>query len=54
MTRPRGGNYLWVTWLSRLMAGEVSCTWAAWFRYEQIFERGNLAWQPASAVGSVG
>ena len=23
-------------------------------RLRQIFERGNLAWQPASAVGSVG
>ena len=32
MTRPRGGPYIWVTWLSRLMAGEVGCQWAPWFR----------------------
>ena len=32
MTRPRGGPYIWVTWLSRLMAGEVACQWAPWFR----------------------
>jgi hypothetical protein len=32
MTRPRNGVYIWVTWLSRLMAGEANCQWAAWFR----------------------
>ena len=32
MTRKRSGSYVWVTWLSRLMAGEVQCAWAPWFR----------------------
>ena len=32
VTRPRGGLYVWVTWLSKLMAGEVRCHWAPWFR----------------------
>lgn len=32
MTRKRTGSYVWVTWLSRLMAGEVQCVWAPWFR----------------------
>lgn len=32
MTRPREGLYVWITWLSRLMAGEVKCQWAPWFR----------------------
>ena len=32
MTRKRDGLYVWVTWLSRLMAGEVTCQWAPWFR----------------------
>ena len=32
MTRPRGGPYVWVTWLSKLMAGNVQCHWAPWFR----------------------
>jgi hypothetical protein len=32
MTRTRTGVYVWVTWLSRLMAGDVQCHWAPWFR----------------------
>ena len=27
-----GGPYVWVTWLTRLLVGENSCEWAAWFR----------------------
>ena len=27
-----GGPYIWVTWLTRLLVGENSCEWAAWFR----------------------
>ncbi len=30
--KPRDGRFVWVTWLSKLMAGEVSCEWASWFR----------------------
>ena len=26
------GPYIWVTWLTRLLVGENSCEWAAWFR----------------------
>ena len=32
MTTSRGGPYVWVTWLSRLMAGDVKCTWSVWFK----------------------
>lgn len=32
MAVPRSGTFVWVTWLSRLMAGDVSCEWAPWFR----------------------
>lgn len=32
MTTPRDRNYAWVTWISRVMAGEKSCVWASWFR----------------------
>ena len=28
----RNGSYVWVTWLTRLLVGENSCEWAAWFR----------------------
>ena len=26
------GPYFWVTWLTKLLAGESSCQWASWFR----------------------
>lgn len=29
---PRSGPYIWVTWLSKLLVGDVSCEWAAWFK----------------------
>ncbi len=28
----RAERFVWVTWLTRLMVGEASCEWAAWFR----------------------
>lgn len=30
--RERREPYIWVTWLSRMMAGEASCNWSAWFK----------------------
>jgi hypothetical protein len=32
MTRKRDGVYVWVTWLSKLIAGETHCQWASWFK----------------------
>lgn len=32
MAKPRDGLYVWVTWLSKLMSGEVQCHWSAWFK----------------------
>ena len=29
--RPQG-PYIWVTWLTRLLAGENACEWASWFK----------------------
>ncbi len=26
------GPYVWITWLTKLLAGENSCEWASWFR----------------------
>ena len=26
------GPYIWVTWLTKLLAGEASCEWASWFK----------------------
>ena len=32
MTETRSGPYIWVTWLSKLLVGDRSCEWAAWFK----------------------
>lgn len=32
MAQRREMPYLWVTWLTKLLVGENSCEWAAWFR----------------------
>jgi hypothetical protein len=32
VAKARDGLYVWITWLSKLMAGEVQCHWGAWFR----------------------
>ncbi len=32
MAVPRSEPYIWVTWLSKLLVGEESCEWAAWFK----------------------
>ena len=28
----QGGPYVWVTWLTKLLVGDASCEWAAWFK----------------------
>ena len=32
MTVPRDRPYTWVTWLPKLLVGEHSCVWTAWFK----------------------
>ena len=32
MAERRDSTYIWVTWLTKLLVGENSCEWAAWFR----------------------
>lgn len=31
-TKPRPEPYVWATWITKLLAGEASCVWSAWFR----------------------
>ena len=31
-TTPRAFPYIWTTWLTKLLTGESSCEWAAWFK----------------------
>ncbi len=48
---PRDFPYIWATWLTKLLTGEGSCKWAAWFKaHHQGYEKQpsdlNLAqWQ---------
>jgi hypothetical protein len=40
MTTKRKQPYIWVTWLSKIMAGEQACLWASWFRaHHQNYEK---------------
>ena len=40
MTETRSGPYIWVTWLSKLLVGDRSCEWAAWFKaHHKNYER---------------
>ena len=32
MPTERSSPYIWVTWLSKLLAGDGSCEWASWFK----------------------
>ena len=49
--QPRSGPYIWATWLARLLVGDASCEWAAWFKaHYKNFERmpgdfDAVAWQ---------
>jgi hypothetical protein len=41
MKQKRDGVYIWVTWLTKLMTGEMTCEWASWLKanyeyYERI------------------
>ena len=39
MATPRDEPYVWVTWITKLMAGEAHCDWAAWFRAHHTYDR---------------
>ena len=38
----RTGPYIWVTWLTELLAGDHSCEWAGWFRAQHY----SNSWTP--------
>jgi len=35
----RSNPFIWVSWLSKLMAGEKQCEWACWFRSHFIWDK---------------
>ena len=39
MAEPRSSPYVWVTWLTKLLAGEESCRWKFWFKANNTFEK---------------
>ena len=39
MAAPRTNPYVWVTWLTKQLAGEDSCRWKLWFRANHTYDR---------------
>ncbi len=39
MSENRDGVYVWITWLSKVMAGEQSCEWASWFKAHKTYAK---------------
>jgi len=39
MATPRDEPYVWVTWITRLIAGEAHCRWAAWFKAHHTYAK---------------
>ena len=39
MAESRNGVYVWITWLSKVMAGEQSCEWASWFKAHMTYTK---------------
>ena len=39
MKEARSNPYIWVTWLTKLMAGENQCIWASWFRSHYTYDK---------------
>src|SRR3990167_5163245 len=39
MTEPRRSPYVWVSWVTGLLAGSDHCSWKVWFRAHFTFER---------------
>ena len=39
MANPREAPYIWVSWLTKLLAGEAHCEWALWFRAHHTYDR---------------
>lgn len=35
----RADIYIWVTWLTKLLAGESHCEWAVWFRARNLYTK---------------
>jgi len=36
---PRDAPYVWVTWLTKLLAGENKCEWALWFKSRHKYDK---------------
>jgi CRISPR/Cas system-associated exonuclease Cas4 (RecB family) len=39
MSKPRQSPFIWVTWLTKLLAGEDQCEWATWFKANHLFDK---------------
>ena len=43
MATLRDSPYIWITWISKLLAGTLECEWAAWFKTQHM----GGSWQKA-------
>lgn len=39
MSAPRNGPYIYVTWLTKVIAGEDQCLWKAWFKAHNKYDK---------------
>jgi CRISPR/Cas system-associated exonuclease Cas4 (RecB family) len=39
VSTPRTSPYIWVTWITKLLAADAHCQWAAWFRAHNTYEK---------------
>lgn len=39
MATKRSGAYVWVTWITKLLAGEDSCLWKMWFKANNKYDK---------------
>ena len=39
MAEPRENPYIYVTWLTKLIAGESQCAWASWFKAHHTYDK---------------
>jgi PD-(D/E)XK nuclease superfamily len=39
VAQDRDSVYIWITWLSKVMAGEQTCEWASWFKAHKTYAK---------------
>ena len=54
MANPRKSPYIWVTWLAKVMSGDVTCHWQSWFQsHNQLTEKQSGDFDSAIIIRSM-